>query len=71
MRDIIAALSTLLRALAPIMPFYVCLDYTAVRVGLDAEGIPVTPELWQGLRVMEREACAALARNEPSAAVTS
>lgn len=39
---------------------YLGLDYAAVRVGVDAEAIAVTPELWRGLRVMEAEACAVL-----------
>ncbi len=41
---------------APMMPIWVGLDYSAVRVGLEAEGIAITPELWRGLRVMEDEA---------------
>jgi hypothetical protein len=45
---------------APMVPMWIGLDYAAVRVGLDAEGIAVTPELWRGLRVMEAEACEAL-----------
>lgn len=32
------------------------LDYTAVRCGLSAAGIRVTPEIWAGLQVMEAEA---------------
>lgn len=36
--------------------YYLGLDYSAVRVGLDAAGIAVTPELWSGLQVMEAEA---------------
>lgn len=46
--------------MAPAMPVYIGLDYAAARVGLDAAGIAVTPELWTGLRVMEAAACSAL-----------
>lgn len=46
--------------LAPTVPIYIALDYCAVRTGLDAENIVVTPELWRGLRVMESAAAAAL-----------
>ncbi|MFH0299825.1 DUF1799 domain-containing protein [Bradyrhizobium sp. 31Argb] len=45
---------------APMMPIWIGLDYSAVRVGLEAEGIAITPELWRGLRVMEDEATDAL-----------
>jgi hypothetical protein len=38
---------------------FVGLDYAAARVGLEAEGIAVTPELWRGIRVMEDAARAA------------
>jgi uncharacterized protein DUF1799 len=51
-------------SIAPVVPMFIGLDYSAVRAGLDAEGIEVTPELWRGLRVMEAEACAVL--NESS-----
>jgi len=51
-------------AIAPLRLVYVALDYGAVRAGLDAEAITVTPELWRGLRIMEAAACAAL--NESS-----
>ncbi|WP_257195879.1 MULTISPECIES: DUF1799 domain-containing protein [unclassified Bradyrhizobium] len=47
-------------AIGPSVPIYLALDYAAVRAGLDAEGIAVTPELWRGLRVMEQAAAAAL-----------
>lgn len=47
-------------ALAPTVPVYISLDYAAVRAGLDAENIAVTPQLWRGLRVMESAAAAAL-----------
>lgn len=46
--------------IAPTVPLFIGLDYAAVRTGLDAELIEVTPTLWQGLRVMEGEACQAL-----------
>ncbi|MBN8955731.1 MAG: DUF1799 domain-containing protein [Rhizobiales bacterium] len=29
------------------------LDYTAVRAGLELAGIAITPEQWEGVRVME------------------
>jgi hypothetical protein len=45
---------------APIVPLFIGLDYAAVRAGLDAEGITVTPELWRGLRAMEDAAASAL-----------
>jgi len=47
-------------AIGPTVPVYIALDYAAVRAGLDAENIEVTPELWRGLRVMESSAAAAL-----------
>jgi hypothetical protein len=47
-------------AIMPIVPLFIGLDYAAVRAGLDAEGIVVTPELWRGLRTMEAAAAAAL-----------
>lgn len=47
-------------AIAPVVPLFIGLDYAAVRVGLDAELIEVTPDLWRGLRVMEDAACAEL-----------
>lgn len=46
--------------IAPTVPLYIGFDYAAVRAGLDAEMIEVTPSLWQGLRVMEGEVCKAL-----------
>ena len=46
--------------MAPSQPVFLGLDYVAVRTGLDAEGVTVTPELWRGLRVMEEAAAAAL-----------
>jgi hypothetical protein len=48
---------------APIVPFFIGLDYSAVRAGLEAEGFIITPELWRCLRVMEDEACTVLNRN--------
>lgn len=47
-------------ALAPVTVVFIGLDYAAVRAGLDALGIAVTPELWRGLQVIEVAACAAL-----------
>lgn len=39
---------------------FIGFDYAAVRAGLGAEEIQVSPDLWRGLRVMESAACAAL-----------
>lgn len=39
---------------------FVGLDYSAVKIALDAEGVPVTRELWRGLQTMEFAAIAAL-----------
>lgn len=39
---------------------WIGLDYAGVRVGLEAQGIAVTPALWGGLQVMEQAAIAAL-----------
>ena len=50
--------------MVPAMPLFIGLDYAAVRVALDALEIPVTPELWRGLRVMEIEAATALNERE-------
>jgi hypothetical protein len=47
-------------ALAPMVPMFIGLDYSAVRAGLEAEGMVITPDLWRGLRIMETAACAAL-----------
>jgi hypothetical protein len=47
-------------ALAPVSLMFIGLDYAAVRAGLDAEAIVVTPELWLGLRIMEAAALPAL-----------
>jgi Phage related hypothetical protein (DUF1799) len=41
-------------------PHFVGLDYGAVRAGLNAAGIEVTPDLWRGLRIMEAAALIAL-----------
>jgi hypothetical protein len=46
--------------LAPALPVYLGLDYTAARAGLELAGIAITPEIWRGLQVMEAEACNAL-----------
>lgn len=43
--------------LAPTVPMFLGLDYTAVKFGLEADGIAITPELWRGLRAMEEAAC--------------
>jgi hypothetical protein len=51
-------------AVLPIRPLWIGLDYAAVRVALEAEGIAITTELWRGLRIMEDEACATLNRDE-------
>ena len=50
--------------LAPTRPLFLGLDYAAVRVGLEAAGITITPALWADLRVLEDEARKAL--NEAS-----
>lgn len=47
-------------SVAPLTTFFVGLDYGAVRAGLDAGGLNVTPELWRGLQLMENTACAVL-----------
>lgn len=47
-------------AILPIVPLFIGLDYAAVRVGLESEGITITPELWRGLRAMESAAANAL-----------
>lgn len=39
---------------------FIGLDYSAVRIALDAEGIAITRDLWRGLRTMEFAAIAAL-----------
>lgn len=38
------------------------LDYAGCRAGLAAAGVRVTPELWQGIRVMELEVLTAQAQ---------
>jgi hypothetical protein len=47
-------------AIAPAQAMFVGLDYSAVRVCLDALAIDVAADLWRGLQVMEIAACAAL-----------
>lgn len=42
---------------------FIGLDYSAVRVALEAEGIAITRDLWRGLRIMEFAAIAALNEN--------
>lgn len=44
----------------PVGIMFIGLDYAGARAGIEASGIPVTPELWAGLRVMEAEARDAL-----------
>lgn len=46
--------------MGPSRVIYLGLDYAAVRVGIEAAGIAITPELWMGLQVMEAEATTAL-----------
>lgn len=46
--------------LGPQMIYWVGLDYTAVRAGLEGAGIAAAPELWHGLRLMEAAARAVL-----------
>ena len=46
--------------MSPASLVFVGLDYGAVRAGLEAEQIAITPALWRGLRVMENAATAAL-----------
>jgi Phage related hypothetical protein (DUF1799) len=40
--------------------YWMGLDYTAVRAGLDGDGIKITPRLWAGIKTMERAARDAL-----------
>ncbi|MCF1744618.1 DUF1799 domain-containing protein [Paradevosia shaoguanensis] len=40
--------------------YWIGLDYAGVRAGLDGLGVPITPDLWAGLMVMENEAQKAL-----------
>jgi Phage related hypothetical protein (DUF1799) len=60
------AVATQWRALAlgggfvPARVLYLGLDYGGARVALDARALAVTPELWEGLQVMEAEAIKAL-----------
>lgn len=49
---------------APGRMIFLGLDYSAVRIALDAEAIVITPDLWRGLRVMENEACALLNKGD-------
>lgn len=50
---------------APSRIMYLGLDYAAARIGIEMAGIAVTPSLWNGLRVMEAEACSALNEARP------
>ena len=40
--------------------FYTGLDYAGARAGIEAAGITITPEIWNGVRIMEGAALAAL-----------
>lgn len=40
--------------------YWMGLDYSAAKAGLELSGIEVTPALWAGLRTMERAARDAL-----------
>lgn len=40
--------------------YWMGLDYAAVRAGLDAADIKITPSLWAGIQIMERAARDAL-----------
>lgn len=44
----------------PARPLFIGLDYSAAKVGLEAEGFVITPDLWRSLRCIEAEACAAI-----------
>jgi hypothetical protein len=39
--------------LAPIGMVWIGLDYAGARVGIEQAGFTITPELWDGVRVME------------------
>lgn len=57
------SVSTQWRAIARGMDgaiYWMGLDYTAVRAGLDAQEITITPRLWSGIQTMERAARDAL-----------
>lgn len=43
---------------------FIGLDYSAVKIALDAEEITITRDLWRGLRIMEFAAIAALNESE-------
>lgn len=43
---------------------FIGLDYAAVRIALDAEGIDVTRDLWRGIRTMEFAAIEVLNESE-------
>lgn len=40
--------------------YYSGLNYAGVRAGLKGDGTKITPELWRGIKVMERAARAVL-----------
>lgn len=57
------SISTQWRAIARGMDgtiYWMGLDYTAARVGLIEGGVVITPQLWDGIRTMERAARDAL-----------
>lgn len=48
--------------LAPGRIVFIGLDYAGARAGIEAAGIALTPEIWEGVRIMEAEARDALNR---------
>lgn len=46
--------------MAPGRVYWLGLDYTAAATGLDKAGLPNSPEVWRGMRVMEAAARNAL-----------
>jgi Phage related hypothetical protein (DUF1799) len=42
--------------MGPQMIYWIGLDYTSVKAGLEGAGIAATPEIWHGLRIMEAAA---------------
>lgn len=49
-------LATVGGAMGPQMIYWIGLDYTSVKAGLEGAGITATPEIWHGLRIMEAAA---------------
>lgn len=47
----------------PAALIYIGLDYAGVRIGIEAAGITITPDMWSRVRIMEAAACAALNEN--------